>query len=365
MSSEPEADPDGLLVFVRALHREAGADFAAALATLSTLLTNVLESPEDPKFRSVRLGNATFHRRLGRFAAALPLLRKFGFEDGQQQDAQAVTHLVLPVADAAHLARCLVLLEAAKQAAEMVAADEAGAPATVSAGAVAAAAAAASGAGSSSGGSAAAAAPSSTALGKRKLSAAAADDAGSSAAAADAGASAPALELDDYSVASIDAFFESVIGDGKYAGQGEATFRRLVETAKDAVDVASATGDSDAVACATKWLAKLSEDGALLGWTADDDDDDDDGGGGCGDCGDVAAMAGGSAAGSSSAAAASTAADDGDGQVCVVCSSSEQEELLLLCDGCDAGYHTYCLKYPLDAVPDDDEWFCGHCGGAG
>ena len=41
------------------------------------------------------------------------------------------------------------------------------------------------------------------------------------------------------SVASIDAFFESVIGDGKYAGQGEATFRRLVETAKDAVDVAS------------------------------------------------------------------------------------------------------------------------------
>ena len=135
MSSEPEADPDGLLVFVRALHREAGTDFAAALATLSTLLTNVLESPEDPKFRSVRLGNATFHRRLGRFAAALPLLRKFGFEDGQQQDAQAVTHLVLPVADAAHLARCLVLLEAAKQAAEMVAADEAGAPATVSAGA--------------------------------------------------------------------------------------------------------------------------------------------------------------------------------------------------------------------------------------
>ena len=120
-------------------------------------------------------------------------------------------------------------------------------------------------------------------------------------------------------MASIDAYLESVIGDGKYAGQGEATFRRLVETAKDAVDVASATGDSDAVACATKWLAKLSEDGALLGWTADDDDDDD-GGGGCGDCGDVAAMAGGSAAGSSSAAAASTAADDGDGQVCVVCS---------------------------------------------
>ena len=131
-------------------------------------------------------------------------------------------------------------------------------------------------------------------------------------------------------MASIDAFFESVIGDGKYAGQGEATFRRLVETAKDAVDVASATGDSDAVACATKWLAKLSEDGALLGWTADDDDGDDDGGGGCGDCGDVAAMAGGAAAGSQPAAAASTAADDGDGQVCVVCSSSEQEELLLL-----------------------------------
>ena len=124
--STPEADPDGLLVFVRALHREAGADFAAALATLSTLLTNVLESPEDPKFRSVRLGNATFHRRLGRFAAALPLLRKFGFEDRQQQDAQAVTHLVLPVADAAHLARCHHLGRLLRRLEQHQAAGEAG-----------------------------------------------------------------------------------------------------------------------------------------------------------------------------------------------------------------------------------------------
>jgi hypothetical protein len=30
--------------------------------------------------------------------------------------------------------------------------------------------------------------------------------------------------------------------------------------------------------------------------------------------------------------------------VCGLCHSGDDEELLLLCDGCDRGFHTYCLQ---------------------
>lgn len=33
---------------------------------------------------------------------------------------------------------------------------------------------------------------------------------------------------------------------------------------------------------------------------------------------------------------------------------------LLLCDGCDHGYHIYCLEPPLKAVPERD-WYCDRC----
>src|SRR4051794_20602943 len=33
---------------------------------------------------------------------------------------------------------------------------------------------------------------------------------------------------------------------------------------------------------------------------------------------------------------------------------------LLLCDGCDHGYHTYCLDPPVKAIPDRD-WYCNRC----
>ena len=33
---------------------------------------------------------------------------------------------------------------------------------------------------------------------------------------------------------------------------------------------------------------------------------------------------------------------------------------MLLCDGCDRGYHIYCLKPPLKKVPRSD-WFCSDC----
>lgn len=45
---------------------------------------------------------------------------------------------------------------------------------------------------------------------------------------------------------------------------------------------------------------------------------------------------------------------------CEVCKSAGRERLMLLCDGCDRGFHTFCLSPPLNAVPDGD-WLCKSC----
>ena len=43
---------------------------------------------------------------------------------------------------------------------------------------------------------------------------------------------------------------------------------------------------------------------------------------------------------------------------CRICRRDEDHANLLLCEACNDEYHTYCLKPPLQSVPDDD-WFCG------
>ena len=45
---------------------------------------------------------------------------------------------------------------------------------------------------------------------------------------------------------------------------------------------------------------------------------------------------------------------------CRICRRKGGDEYMLLCDGCDHGYHTYCLRPPLFDVPDGD-WFCYDC----
>ena len=37
---------------------------------------------------------------------------------------------------------------------------------------------------------------------------------------------------------------------------------------------------------------------------------------------------------------------------------------MLLCDGCDKGYHIYCVQPPIETIPEGD-WFCPACGAAG
>jgi hypothetical protein len=52
--------------------------------------------------------------------------------------------------------------------------------------------------------------------------------------------------------------------------------------------------------------------------------------------------------------------DDVDHIVCEVCAREEPESHLLLCDICNAGYHTFCLQPPLNAVP-KSAWLCPAC----
>ncbi|XP_061538599.1 remodeling and spacing factor 1 isoform X2 [Phycodurus eques] len=45
---------------------------------------------------------------------------------------------------------------------------------------------------------------------------------------------------------------------------------------------------------------------------------------------------------------------------CTRCGLPNHPELILLCDSCDSGYHTACLRPPLMLIP-DGEWFCPPC----
>uniref|UniRef100_A0A8D3AXE6 Remodeling and spacing factor 1-like n=1 Tax=Scophthalmus maximus TaxID=52904 RepID=A0A8D3AXE6_SCOMX len=59
----------------------------------------------------------------------------------------------------------------------------------------------------------------------------------------------------------------------------------------------------------------------------------------------------------------STSSDDDlppNDDPCKHCGLPNHPELILLCDSCDNGYHTACLRPPLMIIP-DGEWFCPPC----
>ena len=49
---------------------------------------------------------------------------------------------------------------------------------------------------------------------------------------------------------------------------------------------------------------------------------------------------------------------------CSICGDHKQGAKMLLCDGCNLGFHTFCLTPPLDEVP-DGVWLCDACTTAG
>ncbi|XP_067949522.1 enolase-phosphatase E1-like [Watersipora subatra] len=51
---------------------------------------------------------------------------------------------------------------------------------------------------------------------------------------------------------------------------------------------------------------------------------------------------------------------DNDDTPCTSCKKYNQPHLMLLCDKCDAGWHTGCVKPPLFYIP-DGEWHCPNC----
>ena len=366
-----------------------------ALTTVCTLLTNVLEKPEEDKFRTVRLGNATFNARVGRFPAALELLRSFGFEDATQgpDPSAAPTHLALPVADAPTLARGLVLVEAARQAAELVLADSSAAGNRGGGGSSGGSSSAASG--SSSNGASSSSAQS-RAEGKRPMGAqdgaaekrrrvleaalaqyvpeaggSTAGGCGSSSAAAGAPAAKPPdaiPELEDFSAAAIDAHFAAALGgeDGSGVGAlGEAAFARLVGAARDAHSVGLATGDSEAQGRAVHWLTLLLEHGALLGWevetAAAEGEADSEGAAADGEA--SAGGAGEAPEGQSSSAVLeeATLEEDGNFDECAVCGLGGE---LFCCEACPQAYHGACLlSLGAAEAPEDDDraWFCPPC----
>jgi RNase H-like domain found in reverse transcriptase/Reverse transcriptase (RNA-dependent DNA polymerase)/Integrase zinc binding domain/PHD-finger len=50
---------------------------------------------------------------------------------------------------------------------------------------------------------------------------------------------------------------------------------------------------------------------------------------------------------------------------CCICQSPDNEADMLLCDGCNQGYHIYCLKPALPAVPSEAIWICEDCRSVG
>ncbi|KAJ1734447.1 hypothetical protein LPJ61_001072 [Coemansia biformis] len=47
-------------------------------------------------------------------------------------------------------------------------------------------------------------------------------------------------------------------------------------------------------------------------------------------------------------------------EACEVCRSGENDDSMLICDGCDRGFHMFCLSPPLNAIPTND-WYCDSC----
>ncbi|KAK3844929.1 MAG: PLU-1-like protein-domain-containing protein [Linnemannia gamsii] len=50
--------------------------------------------------------------------------------------------------------------------------------------------------------------------------------------------------------------------------------------------------------------------------------------------------------------------------VCEICHTDRDLDKMLICDGCELGYHMYCLTPPLNNIPKTD-WYCAKCLVAG
>jgi len=47
-------------------------------------------------------------------------------------------------------------------------------------------------------------------------------------------------------------------------------------------------------------------------------------------------------------------------KMCDICNIPGDDDKIILCDGCDRGFHTFCLRPPLEELPEGD-WLCDTC----
>ncbi len=330
MSKKRERDEDGMgavdpsgLSLVRELRADASTAFASAATTLLAILDNVLQKPDEPRYRSIRLANSTFHSRVGQYAPAIRLLKACGFEEGIDAAAAAVkptdadskpeaasaerpTHLVLAVADASLLARHVTLLAAAIEAAKQLDGER-----------------------SSNSERSADVASYDVGAASSSVGAASSD-------AAMKLASASELELTSYTIGAVESFFSQAMA----AALGEhdrkphdlataAELDRIISIAADAARVATDQNDVEVFEACERWIAHLREHRELLGVAEDAD-------------------------------AEIGMGDDGNVENCVICGGTGT---LVCCDGCPMAYHAVCLGEKAPPEDDDGEWLCPSCAG--
>ncbi|VVC43627.1 Zinc finger, PHD-type,Zinc finger, RING-type,Zinc finger, FYVE/PHD-type,Ubiquitin-related [Cinara cedri] len=46
---------------------------------------------------------------------------------------------------------------------------------------------------------------------------------------------------------------------------------------------------------------------------------------------------------------------------CRICGGKDNEDRQIMCDECDHPYHMLCLDPPMEAIPEDDNWYCPTC----
>lgn len=92
VSYEPPQDlPDAALMLTavqRIVAIPEAAEREEAFATLFKLVDSILAAPEEPKKRRLKKSNETFHRKVGRFSAAIDFLRGAGFFEGDDPDVE-------------------------------------------------------------------------------------------------------------------------------------------------------------------------------------------------------------------------------------------------------------------------------------
>lgn len=388
------ASADLLRDLLRSLRSEAGAAFNEGLDTVIRMIKNILEQPEEGKYRTVRLANNAFKTRLGRFSSGILLLRALGFEDAFGDDAELAstgepTHLALPVADPALLANGLVMVTAAREASDLLASEQQGAkprpelqpPARPQPRSVEAVRSNAAGKRKAT--------DSGTVdenSGKRPMTGDVSEGGCSKEEEEEEAATAVenAEELEAYTADAIDAHFLRLCG-GPFlealsaSAVDGAFFARLVATARDCRRVVAATGgDAAAHDRAQHWVECLEEHGEGLGWRFDDVGEDDEALVSSAESVAAAsshANASGSSIGSSATAAASAAADakafeaqmpveviedDGNFDTCSVCGL---DGFLVCCEACPQAYHPACLgdQAPAENAPEEEAWFCPPC----